>query len=224
VSKLFRSKQTTITFYTANKTAADLFPPQWGSKHLPDWYTAARHKDTEMSVKHCRGLRDYFRTGIAVPLWSDLRMRADNGLFEWQYADQMSELLVEPSFEVLQRKHEALCKIITPWAAECSDTTMFLQSQNMWDPKAQVVRTVNGVFDFKYQHSLNVFFYGPDGLSHTIEAGTTLTMLTPMTTNQIVLRHEYDPEKYLALKQPGGNRAFFNNWYAKYRYRKGKQQ
>jgi hypothetical protein len=214
---MFKRKTIDLKFYTANKSAFDLFPPINATKKLPSWFQKASDEKVNLSVKHCRGMRDFFRYGIAIPMWSDLRLATTDDQISWEFSDKMSQILVETGFQAMQRKNEALVKLIAPWAVECSEPVAFMQAQNMWEPEASPFRSINATLDFKYQHAVNTFLYVPTNVDVIIPAGTVSFVFAPLTERPVNLSVEYNPTKHDELKHGGLNRPFFKNWYAKQR-------
>jgi hypothetical protein len=214
---MFR-KPIELRFYTDNRAACDLFPPVNGAKKRPSWVREATSGEFDMGVQNCRGMRELFRNGIAVPLGSVLKITTTPDQMSWSFADKKSHLMVEGNFGVMHRKSEALCKLVFPWAVECSSAVNFVQVQNTWDRPAADFRTVNGALEFKYQHAINMFLYIPPGTNTVIPAGTAFFLMMPMTERPIRLSAEYNPEKYYALSEGGESRVFFKNWYVKQRH------
>lgn len=207
-----------LRFYTDNPGAAELFPPVKASQCLPEWVkTAPKGTPFEVSVKNCVGLRSYFARSIILPLWSDFRYTLSDTNMNWEFSDHRSEFFVEREFGVMQRPSYALCKFMSPWAAECATDVNFVQSQNLWDERSFSTKQLNAVVDFKYQHATHVFSYFPIEDAGVLIAGTPLAVYTPLADAPVVVTAEYDPEKYARLMLPGKNRAFFQNWYARYR-------
>ena len=213
---MFRKKIKAV-FYTPNKNAFDLFKPETAAKATPSWFGKADNNGFDINVQNCRGMREFFRHGVSIPLWSDLRLKSTDDRIEWEFSDKTSELQVENNFGVMQRDKHALCKLIVPWAVECTEPVHFMQVQNMWEPSASAFRSINGTMEFKYQHAINLFLYIPPNTDTIASAGTRFFMLVPLSERQLEIDVKYDPEKYSALRFSGERRAFFKNWYVKQR-------
>jgi hypothetical protein len=218
---MFR-KPIELRFYTNNRSACELFPPTKAAKARPRWLSTADSGGFGVTIQRCRGIREFFSHGVAVPLWSDLKLETTENHLRWDFSDGKSQLHVESEFGVMQRPNEALCKLIFPWAAECSEAVPFMQVQNMWDQTAAAFRSINGTLEFKYQHAVNLFLYFQADTSTIIPAGTSFFILAPLSERPIKILAEYDPEKYDALRDGSRSRPFFKNWYVKQRHIKEK--
>jgi hypothetical protein len=219
---MFR-KPIELRFYTNNRSACELFPPTKAAKARPQWLSTADSTGFDVSITGCRGIREFFSHGVAVPLWSDLKIEGSDSQLRWDFADGKSHIHVESDFGVMQRPREALCKLIFPWAVECSEAVPFMQVQNMWDQTASAFRAINGTLEFKYQHAVNLFLYFQADTNTTIPAGTSFFILAPLSERPIKFLAEYNPEKYDALRDGAMSRPFFRNWYVKQRRIKEKK-
>ena len=206
-----------VTFYTANINAHELFPVAKATKYLPKWVSNSKHDRNVASPVNCHGLRAMYQKGIALPLWSDVRIQliedsmSEKCAVKFDMANEFRSLTREEG-HALDVPRKILMKAFSPWMARTDEDIMFSVMENMFDPKQYPAEFMSGVQTFKYQFSTNFFFYLPNfPMTFQMNAGDVPIIIVPNTERDVVVKSEYNPEMAQRLVERFNRSPFFTN-------------
>lgn len=165
----FKKKPIVLHCVTDRQDLLKLAPIQNTVKFLPDWWKqlpGALRDDAIHdwpTMKHCTGYVDLYKSGITIPMWSDLSLVVgEEGTtgYQYQFADKMTNLICHSPdqygnyFDIAKYQH---FKIGTPWFFVCEEDIKFLFVEPTWTfLKFPTLKILPGVIDFKYQTSGNI--------------------------------------------------------------------
>ena len=227
---IFRKKKVVIDCFTPLIHVYNYAPIELASKHIPDWWKQLpKHGGmrenlfTKTNMKSCYGLIDLYKSGIIIPLWSDIRFLLEpNGDLTYQYSDQTSTADFHDPDE---RKgwappnEYAHIKLVCPWLFKSKEDVNWVYVPPMYNQSDLAsYTTCTGILNFKYQRATNVNLIFPipkqKKLIH-IDHGHPLIHAIPLTDKRIEVRnHLVTEEEYKKI-----NDAFlpitFNRKYEK---------
>lgn len=218
----FRKKKIVLDCFTHVHELAELFPIVHASEKMPSWWknipsTVSHFGVNRGTMRTCPGVSTLFTNGIILQNWTDFQVSTDN-----------NQLVVQPekrceSHNPLQWGNNELLKgyyhvkLISPWKIKEKTGINFLFTNVFWhDPTFKPV-VVNGVVDYKYQHTTSVNMLIPRTVypkDFLIPAGKELAHIIPLTEDITIeiKNHLIDTKEYDAL---GGYQFTFNGQYFK---------
>jgi hypothetical protein len=192
---MFKRKTTTkLTFLTKeSKIYPQILNPR--TKFWPDWWRSLTRQDFP-TMKTCPGFVDLLKNTITVPLWRDYEITYSDKIENVRVAavetrDQLNEWFDVHLSEQYgdHYKNYIHVKLKTPWITICNDNTRFLMTDATWHrDEFENYRVLPGELEFRYQHSSHVNIFIPKSKTTktlTLEAGTPICYLTPLTSNTI---------------------------------------
>lgn len=201
---LFKRKPINIDLFTTRPSVLKYSPVEPASKFVPDWWkNLPRGKFDEQTMqymknmRHCVGVTELFHRGFVIPLWSDVAVQvgqksSDYGRYE--FADNESAIHFHAPAQrgsFASNNDHLHMKIVSPWIARCDEDVKWLftglqyNQSNLFD---YVV--VNGIADFKFQHSTNINIFLPrkENLSVVVfPFGAPLLQVIPLDDREIKL-------------------------------------
>lgn len=213
-----RNKPVRVDCYTYHKPSYDVFPIEKSIGVKPNLASGG--------LKRCIGLQNLYKQGFVMPLWTDVRIEmgeVGNPFWSAESADAATQVKNHPNEQfgaVINTDKYQNFKIMSPWAVHCTEEVKFLLSPPLWqfDTLPEDVKVLNGVTDFKYQHSTNFIFLRKKELQpidFTLHCGTPLYQFIPLTERKIDLRvHLVTPQEW-HLRSENANRISFKNNYLK---------
>ena len=210
-------KPINLRFYTDNPNVYELLKPDKSSRFIPSWLSSLETVDRKPTVKNCYGLRESYRDGFILPLWSDINIHTyldATGAFDLslEFADKTHSCVFDSGSTVMHPKQQTLIKLISPWRIECDEDITFSVYENLFSKPNRGVHFVSGALNFKYQNSCHFFFYiqnVPD-VKVQLDAGDTPMFFRQNSQRSLKIECFYDPEKTSYLINKNTNRPFFN--------------
>jgi hypothetical protein len=232
---LFKFKQKPIVIdcfthrpevYTHSKiNFAYKFYPYWW-KELPQTYKAElRGFEVNLStMKNCSGIVEYYKKGIILPLWTDLKIVvSDNeqkqiNCFFYDLISEMKEHDHRERGSMLSEDHFHL-KIMSPWRLKCKEEIPFMFIQPVWN-FSDIFNMIAppAIVDFKYQHStnVNVFFKFENQQKEIFfKHGQPLIHMVPLSERKVELKHHLIHKDELIKmfdRNPFTENKIFHNW------------
>ena len=189
------------------------------------------------TFKSCAGFLDLYKTGFMMPAWTDFKVTTNSkGDGHIHLYDSASAHQSQPTGESPQGQSHPRwqlgennpafnslihLKFITPWRIEEKTGCKLLWIAPTWNQYPTVVPSVApGITEYKYQDTVNVNTFWPKAdRRHTIEAGTPLVHLIPLTDAKVEFKiHEVDESEF--FKKTSKSYSMYN-WSFHNAYQKG---
>lgn len=213
-----RFKPLVINCYTAEQNVFDFVPIKPAIKFLPKWWKQIPNtvslNDSQLNInypastlKNCIGFNNLFNAGFILPMWSDciLRIGSNKTLdFSYRFADGRSSIGYHPAFmfgesPIIQNSQHL--KFISPWYIVCDEEIKFVYVEPTWAYETQkMFQVLPAILDYKYQHSSNVNVVierAVEDYQITINAGTPLVHIIPLTERKVVIKNHFVSHKEL---------------------------
>ena len=200
-----------------------LFPITESVRHIPDWWKNlpkqyCSSEGTGINVpagtmRKCPGFIELYKKSLTIPLWADVIISSDPSGWRWRspysgfYLDTHGKEQFGNSFDDFFH-----VKFASPWFIKEKTGVNFIVApaiwniSNLWDD----VTIVNGISEFKYQHSTHINFFIKRAVKEiTFDAGMPLAHLIPLTEKKVNLkRHVISNEEYSKMFR--NTVSFFN--------------
>jgi hypothetical protein len=168
---------------------------------------------TDVTVRGCPGLLDYFVWGYTLPLWADLQVSAGEDGFEVQAPSPGGGVgasvssfapAKQPGYPFEPGATSHILKIPNPWAAVTPRgwSTALLPLTYHKDPRFSVLP---GIVDTDRYHSLNLvieWLVPNDGVT-LLRAGTPMALLVPFERRKLSCEVVADPQRAFQLSHCG---------------------
>jgi hypothetical protein len=222
-----RFKPLVINCYTTRQNVFDALPIKPAINSLPKWWrqipNAVEVSDTQLSLsypvstlKNCIGINNLFSKGFIIPMWSDcvLRIGSEKTLdFSYRFADEQSVIGFHPPFMFGKSpliKNAQHLKFHSPWYIVCDEEVQFLYLEPTWAHETQKpFQVLPAVLDYKHQHGSDVNVVATrvsEDYQISIDAGTPLVHIIPLTERKVVVKNhcvlEKDIERIMAKQRP----------------------
>jgi hypothetical protein len=228
---LIKKSNIVVDFFTETHIEPGINAPDKAIKFLPQWWRELPGDHLQgltpsANLRKCPGFIDYFRSSIALPMWSDLVLSVEaegSPHYAYQYADRKSSVEVHEQSQrgvyLPETKYQNV-KLINPWVARTKQNVQWVFSQPTWcflEPQKVIVPS--GILCLKDQHELNVNMIVPRAAGETtvlnFAVGQPLAFLTPMSDAQVLVKHhQVDAQEFKKFSTP---RLFFFGDYLKKR-------
>jgi len=193
----FKKKQVHIDFFTCRSEVYEYAPIDQANKFIPRWWkdlAKPAKNSTSINMRYCSGLNDLYKSGVVVPLWSDLNIAIGAPGTEkdgYQYSDKTSGAFFHPVEQRGSFAPDSLhLKLINPWIARCSEDVRWISIGTQYNQQSlSDYALVNGALEFKYQHVMNVnLMFARDAADRSsyIEHGTPLMQLIPLDERRVI--------------------------------------
>jgi hypothetical protein len=232
----FKKKKIIIDCFVSNEHIANLFPISKTVDFLPAWWKSmpktvpSNGFPVEMStIKRCPGFKDLFTKSVCIPAWSEYKLFQDPNFGFSHVApnstaagNQHNSAQMEGAFPNYQHY-----KLHSPWFLKESSGIYFTMVQASWhtqDPCNYHIPT--GCLEFKYQHSTHINFIAQKNetiLERTIDAGTPLVYLVPLSDKEIDLNIQVVSDQEIS-KLKTYHHSFYNSYEITKKIRKEKHE
>jgi len=207
-----------VRLYTDSPNVHRLFPPKLASQLKPNFFA-----DKNDITRTCPGARKMFSSGFGIPLWCDLDMHTHindknevDG--EFTFSDKKNYLTLRTEKTSVIPGSKICMEMHCPWYAQCDEDINFVATENMWTNPERPVEFLSGVADFKYQYTLNMFFYMDKKSKHTqLNSGDVPIIWKQLSERKLVIEYFYDPDRYRYLHECGRDSAFRDFRYSRVR-------
>jgi len=213
--------------YTFNKIDHSVkFLPAWWKK-LPKQAKNSPDNHPFPTLKTCQGFIDLFKSGIILPLWSDLSINlvksndSTNETF-WQFADRMSYNEVHHADQrgtFLPKEEYQHFKLLSPWHLKTKEDLNWVVTGNTWiNNNLSTIFFPEGILNFKWQAQTNVnMFLKKENVNKQmlLEVGQPLLQFIPMSEKKIVLHHHLVSQSEFQSVCDSGLLHTFINGYSK---------
>jgi hypothetical protein len=216
-----------VDCFTDSVTAFERAKIDFASKFLPDWWKKLP-KDSGNSfypmptMKTCVGVINLYKSGIIVPMWSELAIkvgRSGTEYIEWQYADLCSIAETHSAYQYNNYypiKKYAHLKLNSPWLINYSKNINTFWSQPTFNMESLDDYTVlPGVVNSNTCSSVNInlFFTRSQQEDKTVFINFNQPMIhiVPLTESEIELKHHLVSGKEIQ-KRLFRRTHFFNSY------------
>lgn len=207
ISFLFKRKQRTVDCltddpsaykYHAISPATNFFPEWW--KKIPAQQLVPGNNGLYVdspTIKKCVGFMNLFQRGVVLPLWSSIDIETNDRGYRYSFAKQhynkdlpLSEHHPDwqygPTFD--KQLH---MKLMSPWFLVQNHYYEYVFQPMTWNTVGQwnEYTVLPGIMDFKYQNSTNVNMFLEKNSRITIEAGTPMYQIIPITDDEIIFKN-----------------------------------
>jgi len=163
----FPKKKLVLDCFTFNELILQTAPIASAAKHIPDWWrklpNGVPHPDGFFPVatmKNCIGMVDYYRHSVAMPIWTDLKIKVDGENYFWQFSDFTTTAHVHE----IGKQATGFCpshghiKILSPWHIKTKEDVNWVWSQPTYSFEESLfdLKVLPGMFNFYFQHSSNI--------------------------------------------------------------------
>ena len=232
--KLFKEKPIELHCYTNRADVYNYAPIKQSVQINRSWFkelnTNKQNKTLvgeHITAKSCPAIVNNLKTGIVLPLWSDVRVQvAPVGLVEdhwwkYQYADGISRA-ENHTFNQLGMceydKEAMILKLVSPSRFKCShDISFFYAGDQLELLKYDNLEIIQGVIDFKYQASasVNVLIRKKENETDIVLSFLmSLLKLIPLTEKKIkVINHLVSDSVWENLNQINTKTSFNSSYY-----------
>lgn len=170
---IFKKKPIHVDCFVDNYGVANIYPVAEAVHYIPMWWKNMAKTFTDRSdsgvkietgtIKICSGFIDLYKTGLIIPMWSDvaLKTKADG---TWAAAFPDTSL----NFCIVTHRAEQYgndvfnpyihMKFVSPWVFKEKTGVKFLFHGCSWNiiPMFQGIHVVPGMVEYKYQVNTNV--------------------------------------------------------------------
>jgi hypothetical protein len=208
---IFKKPKIVLDCFTANSNAMQN-KIDHAHKFIPDWWkTAPKNINHDFystsTLKRCQGLIDTYRQGLMIPLWSDIAFKIQDGSYQWQYADGISEATHHDTKQFdfyVNPKDYGHIKLNSPWIFKSKDNIKFYWTKPFWNYKPNnPYFIIDGVIDFKYNPSthINMFLNLTMNHSFIINAGLPIIHAMPLSDKEIVIKTHLVSNEFMTQNQ-----------------------
>lgn len=221
---LFRKPEIVVNCYTHDYHAFTNAKVDYAVKYMPEWWRVTpKIVEGLPTIKNCPGFVEYYKKGIAIPSWSEIKMtinkRGSEQVVEWRSGSPNIKTHgshMQCQFGGFAGIDGYNVKFESVWIMQCDEDVEFLTSQAVWSNRewVQHLTMLPGALNFKYQHNTNMNYLvvaGDETKSFTIPPLTPLMLLHPMTDKKVVLKHHFI-DKNVFDSMALGKRQFFLRW------------
>ena len=178
--------------------ASERMPAYW--KNLPT--TIPHGGPGRGTMKTCPGVSSLYRTGFILQAWNDLWLSVEGDQMTWQPQGAAESHNPNQWGDAIKNHHHL--KVISPWKMREKTGVKFLFTNTLWHDEDFKPKVVNGIVEYKYQHTSSVNMIVPKNMfpkSQIIPAGKELAHVIPLSDKDVVIKmHVVDSEELKKLQ------------------------
>ena len=229
----FKKKQLHIDFFTCRSEVYEYAPIDQANKFIPRWWKdLPKHPNnsTDFNMRYCSGFNDLYKSGLIIPLWSDLNIVIGPTHASYQYSDRTSTADFHPTEQRGEFAPDSLhMKLNSPWIAKCSEDIRWISIGTQYNQQSlSDYALANGILEFKYQSGLNVnLMFARHAADRTsfIEHGTPLMQLIPLDERRVVHHnHLVSIDEMIRLERKSARITFQAKYYKVLQLAKNKEE
>ena len=204
--------------YTYSRHAYNHAKVDYARRYIPEWWKAEKKFFAERkTIKHCRGMLDYYSKGIVIPLWGELELTVhplghDEGVYSWVSSNEDFDVHTHDKVQWTGFGSDNLCnvKFISPWAFKTREAVSFAWSQPTWSQPDTFngLTALPGVVEYKTQtvtHINCVVEQREESQTFSLAPLTPMAILHPLTERKVELRHHLvSMDSYERIARRGG--------------------
>lgn len=219
-----KNKKIVLNFYTASPQAFNYAKPEKINSFIPNWFKKiSSYNPNSNTVNHCPALLSYYKKGLVIPLWSDLKFKMDHKEWKYEFADKKSVIAShsrEQWEDCKELKDFNHFKLISPWVADCEEEIEFL-----WGPPNFLfhdlnVHIVSGVVEYQFNTATHVQFFAKipekgNNFEVNLPLGLPLVHIVPLTDRTVEIKTHLVSEEEYKRKYERSLSPFFEKRYFK---------
>jgi hypothetical protein len=205
----FKRPEIHLDVFTNRRDVIEYAPIVNGMDVIPDWWKnlpkTIIHDNSffpSATMKTCVGMYDYYNKSVAVPLWSDLHIKTEGSMYNWQFSDNTTKAEVHNPKEYqgfsLTEKYGHL-KIHSPWLLSTKEDLNWVYTQPLYNRSSAVDYSMaQGLLNFKRQPAAHLqLFINLENNKQFVIPFRTIFLLTPMSDKKVVVhRHLITNEQF----------------------------
>jgi hypothetical protein len=205
----FKKPKIVLDCFTYHPEAEILFPIQYAEERIPTFWknlpTTVKHGGPERgTMRTCPGVSTLFRTGFIIQNWCDYWVSTENSLLKF-FPDESAESHNSKQWGDYLKSYHHL-KLNSPWKIREKTGVNFLFTNCFWHDDEFKPLTVNGMVDYKYQHTTSVNLLIQKNMfpkEFTIPAGKELAHVVPLSEADIKIQmHTVSQAEYSTFNPP----------------------
>lgn len=202
----FKKSKITLDCFTYIPEIEKLFPIIPAEERIPSFWknipTTVKHMGPMRgTMKTCPGVSTLFKSGFIVQSWSDIWIGIENNALRW-LPEEMGEAHNPKQWGDALKGFNHI-KLVSPWRIKEKTGVNFLYTNCFWHDDQFKPVVVNGVVEYKYQHTTSVNMLIPKKMfpaELTIPAGKELAQVIPLSESDVNIKlHTVTPLEYERL-------------------------
>lgn len=218
----FRRSKIHLDTFTCRKDVIEYAPVVNAIEVIPEWWKKLPKKvfiDGSTfplpTMKTCIGMSSYYKNSVALPLWSELCIEANQDNYAWQFSDRKSVAHMHDPYQYdgFLGKNYGHLKLESPWVFETKSDIDWLLTDAIYNKTELVNYAIPpGLLNFSKQNNTNIqlFINLTNNHSFTIPLHTPV-LFTPLSDKKVVVhRHLISPEEFTRKRQMSSQITFIN--------------
>jgi len=210
ISFFFKKSKIVLDCFTCVPEIAQLFPIIPAEERIPSFWknlpTTVKHQGPMRgTMKTCPGVSTLFTSGFIIQNWSDIWLGNEPAGLTW-YPENAGEAHHPKQWGNAFKGFNHV-KLVSPWRIKEKTGVNFLYTNCFWHDDEFKPVIVNGVVEYKYQHTTSVNMLVPKKMfpsELTVPAGKELAHVIPLSEKEIVINsHEVSPLEFERLNAYG---------------------
>jgi len=215
-----------LHFYTNDPLVYEYFQIDRGVKWFPDWIknidpalNEPNFSQYKKTIKKCPGVLELYKNSFILPLWTELGINIKNKSVHISVSDNSTRIDSHADFQrgtFLPQAENIHLKIVSPWRTETKSSVQFLISACSFSSETLISQfhIPNAIRSYNISAGNNIHaFISNHDQDISIEAGTPLVHIFPLTDKKVNLQCHFDPEKFHYLEALQPNRFSFSGSY-----------
>lgn len=208
-SFFFKKPKIVLDCFTYQPEVEKLFPLLRAEERIPSFWknlppTVKHNGPMRGTMRTCPGVGTLYRTGFILQSWQEIWIGTDGGL-KWFPEDAIETHSSKQWMDsYLKGFHHV--KLLSPWKIREKTGVNFLYTNCFWHDDEFKPFVVNGVVDYKYQHTTSVNMLIPKVMfpkELTIPLNKELAHIIPLSESDVDIKmHTVSFDEY--IKEVGG--------------------
>ena len=209
----FKRKEIVVDAFTTHRSVYELYKPDRTIKFFPEEIKAipnyyeevdesTKITRTKGTIRKCIGLIYYYKTGFIIPMWTDFICQPKTAMTK-----ETAIAMVQMPFYYNTHDRKQYpgmfqdyihVKLTSPWLFREKTGVKFMWNSPIWNLHNHLKHftVVPAVISFNYQCQTNVnIFIDKNSENFTIESGTPIAHITPITEHMVTIKHHLVDEK-----------------------------
>ena len=228
----FKSKEIHLDCFTHRPEVYKFSSVDYSHKFYPEWWLnlPKTHqtiippgKISELTtMKTCTGFVNYYKYGITIPLWSDLRLSylANERRFDVEFAFKKhtyGEHRIEQMTGLINPDEFTHIKLMSPWIFKAKEDIQWAWMQHTWNfSPVNKITILPAIIDFKYQSGTNVnFFISTKVRECFLPNNQPLVNIIPLSERKVKIHTHLVDEREFEILAASSYPTYFKGKYKK---------
>lgn len=188
-------------------------PIQNAATLIPDWFKCMPSEYMESdfiptsTIKKCPAFVKNATTGFIMPMWVDLALKVENGVYTWQSAHHAwgADIHKSDQWNHFKNPNEfGHLKLNSPWWFKTKEDISFVWQQPYLHKLNSNIEIVQGIDSYSNFHgtSVNCFLNLQSNYKMLIRQNTPLVHLIPLTEKKVIVKNIVVSEKEINKLRP----------------------